>query len=93
MKITDETLKYISSLSKLSIDEDEKEDYKNELSKIITYMDKLNEVDTSGMDFTHVLDNKNVFRRDVPKESISREEILKNAPNENGCFKVPKVME
>lgn len=93
MKITDETLKYISSLSKISIDENEKEDYKKELSKIISYMDALNEVDTEKIDFTHILKNKNVFREDVPKESTEHNEMLKNAPCENGCFKVPKVME
>jgi aspartyl-tRNA(Asn)/glutamyl-tRNA(Gln) amidotransferase subunit C len=95
MKITDEMIDYIGVLARLKITEDEREASKAELSKIIDYMDVLNELDTTGIEaMSHAFPVKNVFREDVIKPSVDREEIILNAANKkDGCFKVPKAVE
>lgn len=86
---------YIGVLARLKITEDEREASKAELSKIIDYMDVLNELDTTGIEaMSHAFPVKNVFREDVIKPSVDREEIILNAANKkDGCFKVPKAVE
>lgn len=95
MKITRETIEHVANLSRLNLTEKEKEKLTVEMGNIITYVDKLNELDTSGIVPTaHVMPIKNVFREDKVEKSFDREQILKNAPTqEEGCFKVPKVVE
>jgi aspartyl-tRNA(Asn)/glutamyl-tRNA(Gln) amidotransferase subunit C len=65
------------------------------MEKIISYVDKLNELDTLGVKpMEHVIPMKNVLREDVSGESYDRERILSNAPKQcDGCFVVPKVVE
>jgi aspartyl-tRNA(Asn)/glutamyl-tRNA(Gln) amidotransferase subunit C len=65
------------------------------MASILEYVDKLNELDTSNVEPTsHVMPVKNVFREDRTENSYDREKILANAPStEDGCFKVPKVVE
>ena len=95
MKISEEEVKHIASLAKLELKEDEVEKYAEQLGQIAQFVEKLNEVDTNGVKPTaHILDIKNVFRKDERKESFKREEILKNAPSKDaGCISVPKVVE
>lgn len=95
MKITKETIEHVANLSRLNLTEEEKEKLTFEMADILTYVDKLNELDTTGVEPTqHVLSIKNVFRKDISGTSYDREKILSNAPSgENGCFKVPKVVE
>jgi len=95
MKISNEEVKHIAKLAKLSLTEEEVEKFSNELGQIATFVEQLNEVDTSGAKPTaHVVDKQNVFRKDEKKESFPREQILKNAPSkEAGCISVPKVVE
>jgi aspartyl-tRNA(Asn)/glutamyl-tRNA(Gln) amidotransferase subunit C len=95
MKITDEMIDYIGVLARLKITGEEREASKAELSKIIDYMDVLNELDTDGIEaMSHAFPVKNVFREDVIKPSVDREEIILNAANKkDGCFKVPKAVE
>lgn len=95
MKITDELLDYIGILARLDITPEEREQDKTEISKIIDYMDTLNELDTTDIEaMSHAFPVKNVFREDDVKPSVDREIITLNAPNKkDGCFKVPKTVE
>ena len=95
MKITNEMIDYIGVLSRLKIKDEEKEKTKNELEKIINYMDTLNGLDTSNTEaMSHAFPVKNVFREDVVKESVDRDKITLNAPaKKDGCFKVPKSID
>ncbi len=94
MKVSKEEVKYIAELAKLDFSEKEVEELSVELSKIISYVDKLNELNTENVEpLSHPLEKKNVFRDDVNKKSISTGEALKNAPDKTEqFFKVPKVI-
>lgn len=93
--ISDETIEYIGILSKLELSDQEKEQAKKELGRMLEYMDKLDELDTSGVEpMSHIFPVNNVFREDVVENGDNRELILKNAPEQkNGSFKVPKTIE
>ena len=95
MKISNEEVKHIAKLAKLSLSDEEVEKYSKDLGDIATFVEQLNEIDISGVEPTaHILDKKNVFRKDEKKDSFPREQILKNAPSkEAGCISVPKVVE
>lgn len=95
MIITREIIEHVANLARLNLTENEKEKLTAEMADILTYVDKLNELDTSGVEpLSHVLPIKNVFREDKVLASFEREKMLSNAPShENGCFKVPKVVE
>lgn len=95
MKVTRDTIEHVAELARLNLAESEIDKLTHEMENIISYVDKLNELDTSGIKpMEHVIPMKNVLREDVSKGSYDREKILKNAPtHEDGCFKVPKVVE
>lgn len=95
MIIDDKLIAYLEELSRLHLSEDEKEKAKTDLSKIISYVDKLGELDTDGLEaMSHPFDYTNNFREDEVKPSFDRELILKNAPkSKDGCFLVPKTVE
>ena len=95
MKISKETVEYVANLARLSLTDEQKIKMIDDLDKILEHVDKLNKLDTSGVEPTaHILPIKNVFREDVIQPSYDREVILKNAPmQEDGCFKVPKIVE
>jgi aspartyl-tRNA(Asn)/glutamyl-tRNA(Gln) amidotransferase subunit C len=95
MKITREQVENVARLARLAISEREKELFTRQLGEILTYIEKLKELDTSKVDPTsHVLPIKNIFREDEVRPSLPREEILKNAPDRTGeFFRVPKIIE
>lgn len=95
MKITKETIEHVANLARLNLSEEEKSTLALDMEQIISYVDKLNELDTSQVEPTnHVIPISNVFREDKSEASYPREKILANAPSsENGCFKVPKIVE
>jgi len=95
MKIKPEEIEYIASLSRLKLAEEEREMYAVHLSQILEHAERLNELNTDGVEPTaHVLPVHNVFREDEVRPSLEREILLANAPDvENGCFKVPKIEE
>jgi aspartyl-tRNA(Asn)/glutamyl-tRNA(Gln) amidotransferase subunit C len=95
MKITDETITYVAALAKLDLSDDEKERAKTDLENIISYMDTMNEIDTSNVEpMSHAFPMKNVFREDVVTNSDDRDNLLSNAPvKKDGCFIVPKTVE
>ena len=95
MKITVKDVQYVANLARLELTDEELGNLTKQLDGILTYMNKLNELDTEGIEpLSHVLPLKNVYREDKVTSSLPVEEALKNAPcREGGFFKVPKVIE
>lgn len=95
MKITNELIDYIGELSRLELSAEEKEGAKKDLTDILNYMDKLNELNTAGAkELTHPFDERNRFRNDEAVNPDQREAMLKNAPSAKGdYFKVFKTVE
>ncbi|WP_022853020.1 Asp-tRNA(Asn)/Glu-tRNA(Gln) amidotransferase subunit GatC [Thermodesulfatator atlanticus] len=94
MAITKEEVEHVAHLARLEFSEDEIDLFAEQLADILTYVAKLNELNTENVEPTyHALRLTNVFREDEVKESYPTDEILKNAPErENGFFVVPKVI-
>ncbi|QAS52119.1 Asp-tRNA(Asn)/Glu-tRNA(Gln) amidotransferase subunit GatC [Halobacillus litoralis] len=94
-RISKDEVKHVANLARLAITEEEATTFTKQLDDIITYAEQLNELDTTGVEpTTHVLDLKNVMRKDEPKKWITQEDALKNAPDQkDGQFKVPSVLE
>ncbi|QSX08061.1 Asp-tRNA(Asn)/Glu-tRNA(Gln) amidotransferase subunit GatC [Alkalibacter rhizosphaerae] len=95
MKLTKEDVIYVADLARLEFTEEELGLYADQLSAILDYEEKLNELDTTNVVPTaHVLPVNNVLREDVVKPSLDREKALMNAPSQDqGCFSVPNVLE
>lgn len=95
MKISEQDIKTVASLSRLRIREEEAEDVIFQLNKILTYVENLQAIDTTNIEpTTYALPMQNVFREDKVKPSLARELALSNAPlKEDGYFKVPRVLE
>ena len=93
--ISDETIEYVGILAKLEISGEEKEQAKRDMGSMLDYIDKLNELDTSGVEpMSHVFPVNNVFREDVVTNGDEHEKILANAPEEKDqSFKVPRTVE
>jgi len=95
MKITKQEVQHVAKLARLELSEQEQEKLTDQLSGILTYVEKLNELDTKGVEPTaHVLNINNVMRDDVIAESLSQERALANAPEKAaGHYKVPRIIE
>lgn len=95
MKITRKEVEHVAHLARLEIKEEDKEQFTEQLSAILTYVEKLNELDTKEVEPTsHVLPIENVFKEDVAGESISTDRALENSPEkEQNHFKVPKIVD
>lgn len=95
MRITDELIAYIEELSRLELSSEEKERAKKDLTDILSYMDKLSELDTTGAkEMTHPFDAANRFREEDGINGDERGAMLKNAPDaRDGYFKVFKTVE
>lgn len=93
--MNDALIDNLAKLSRLQFNDQEKEIIKKDLQRMIEFVDKLQELDTTGVEpLMHMSDSVNVLREDKVQGSISREEALRNAPDSNGVFiKVPKVIE
>lgn len=93
--ITDEVIEHISNLAKLELSEEEKRQAKQDMSKMLDYIDQLNELDTTGVEaMSHVFSVGNVFREDAARNGEDRAAILGNAPSvKAGAFKVPRTIE
>ena len=94
MEVNDELVDQLAHLARLSFKPAEKEEIKNDLQKMISFIEKLNEVDTTGVEpLLFMTDEVNILREDEVKGSISREAGLFNAPDKGDqFFKVPKVI-
>ena len=93
--ISDETMEYVGILAKLELTKEERKEARRDMERMLDYIDKLNELDTDGVEpMTHVFPVNNVFREDVVTNGDDRENILKNAPRKKeGAFQVPKTVE
>lgn len=93
--ISNETIDYVSILAKLELSEEEKETAKKDIAKMLDYIDKLNELDTDGVEpMSHIFEMQNVFREDVITNTDNSALVLQNAPGvKNGMYKVPRIME
>lgn len=94
MEVTDQLLDHLASLSKLSFKEEEREGLRTDLQKMIDFVNKLSEVDTTGVaPLTHMCRPAAMLRDDVPGGMLSQEDALGNAPAvSGGFFVVPKVI-
>lgn len=92
--ISDETIEYVGILAKLELSDTEKEQAKSDMGRMLDYIDKLGELDTTGVEpMSHVFPVQNVFREDVVTNNDTREELLANAPEQkDGMFMVPKTV-
>ncbi len=98
MKITIDQVRYVADLANLTLSEDEVARMAHDLDEILTHMDKLNELDTSGVEpMAQVLyeaGERDTLREDIERPSLSNEEALACAPlSGSGYFKVPRVIE
>ena len=93
--INDETIEYVGILAKLELSDEEKEQAKSDMGRMLDYIDKLGELDTMGVEpMSHVFPVQNVFREDVVTNGDTREQLLANAPEQkDGMFMVPKTFE
>lgn len=94
-RITKEQVEHVAHLARLEVTEEEVEMFTNHLDAIIQYAEQLNELDTENIKpTTHVLDIKNVLRKDEVGETTTHEEMMKNAPDsEDGQIKVPAILD
>jgi aspartyl-tRNA(Asn)/glutamyl-tRNA(Gln) amidotransferase subunit C len=94
MRVTVKEVEKIARLAKLSVSEDETVKFQEQLDEMLDYVDKLNELDTGGVEPTFFIRHGTEgLREDRPAESLSREEALNNAPSHtHGFFSVPKII-
>ena len=93
--ISDETIEYVGILAKLELSDEEKEAAKSDMARMLDHIDKLNELDTTGVEpMSHVFPVNNVFREDVVINGDDSENILSNAPEcKDSAFVVPKTVD
>lgn len=94
MAITRKEIEYIANLSRLTISENEIEEYTKQLSEILEHVNRLQKINTDNIEpMFYAVDIKNVFREDSNETSITRQKVLDAAPStEKNCFKVPKII-
>jgi len=95
MKITIEQVEHVAHLARLSLTDEEKVSMTKDMEMILEFADQINDYEVEDVNATsHVIPINNVFREDIVRESMDRDELLANAPStENGCYSVPKVIE
>ena len=94
-KIDEAQVRQVAKLARLELDDREVSQFSTQLSAIVAYIEKLNELDTDHVEpLAHCLPVHNVLREDVPQPSLSNEAALANAPErEDTYFKVPKILD
>jgi aspartyl-tRNA(Asn)/glutamyl-tRNA(Gln) amidotransferase subunit C len=94
MEVNDALIENLSNLARLEFNEREREEIKKDLQRMIHFVEKLGELDTTGVEpLLHMSPEINVLREDIPYGSVTREEALSAAPATDGVyFKVPKVI-
>jgi aspartyl-tRNA(Asn)/glutamyl-tRNA(Gln) amidotransferase subunit C len=94
-RVSTDMVRHVAMLSRLELSEEEVRHFETDLNNILSYVEKLGELDTSDVPPTsHSLPLSNVFREDEVRPSLSNEEALANAPeHEDGCFRVPMVIQ
>lgn len=94
-KIDIKTVDEIAHLARLEFDEQSKPEILNDINRMLSFVDKLNELDTTNVEpLIYMTDEKNVLRPDVPETTLTQKEALKNAPKKDSdYFKAPKVID
>ena len=94
MEVTDELIDNLSNLARLEFNSAEKEEIRKDLQRMILFVEKLAELDTTGVEpLLHMSPETDILRDDIPGGSVSRAAALSNAPSTDGAyFKVPKVI-
>ena len=94
IEISDDTVDRVAELSRLQFSTEEKHNIKKDLLRIVGFVEKLNELNTEGVEpLIFMSDEKNVLRKDEAEVSITHEEALKNAPDKDSdYFRFPKIM-
>ncbi|OZI10990.1 Asp-tRNA(Asn)/Glu-tRNA(Gln) amidotransferase GatCAB subunit C [Bacillaceae bacterium SAS-127] len=94
-RITEEQVRHVANLARLAVTDEEVEKFTSHLDAIISFAEQLNELDTTDvLPTSHVLDMKNIMRKDEAKPGLPQEEVLKNAPDhQNGQIRVPSIIE
>lgn len=94
-QITEETIDYVSILAKLELSEEEKAQARIDMGKMLDYIDRLGELDTTDVEpMSHVFPVRNVFREDVVTNGDGSRQTLQNAPEEKeGMFVVPRTFD
>ena len=95
MEVNEALIDQIANLSKLSFEGEQKEAIRQDLQRMIAFVDKLSELDTTGVEPLIFMSNEvNRLRDDNPEQSVSHEEALRNAPKKDSdYFRIPKVLE
>ncbi len=94
MEVNDQLVQKLAHLSRLEFNAEERDEIRLDLQRMIAFVEKLNELDTTGVDpLLHMSDEVNVLRDDVVSGMITREEAFRNAPShDDQFFKVPKII-
>ena len=94
-KIDIKTLEEVAHLARLEFDEAGKVEILNDMNRMLAFVDKLNEMDTTDVEpLIYMTDERNVMREDEPKQTLTQKEALQNAPKKDSdYFKVPKVID
>lgn len=92
--ITESTVRHVAKLARLELTPDEESQFTEQLGAILGYVEQLADVDVAGVEPTaHAIPLSNVARPDAPRPSLSRDEVLQNAPvTEQGMFRVPRII-
>jgi aspartyl-tRNA(Asn)/glutamyl-tRNA(Gln) amidotransferase subunit C len=93
MQVTDEMIRKLAGLSRLEFREEELPQVRSDLEKMISFVDRINDLDLSGVEpLLHVTDAQDIFRDDVAEPPLSKKDALANAQvHDDHFFKVPKV--
>lgn len=93
--ISDETIEYVGILAKLELSDEEKEQAKRDMGRMLDYINQMNTLDTEGIEpMSHAFPLENVLREDIVTNGDMREALLANAPEEkDGMFVVPRTFE
>lgn len=94
-KIDIKTVEEVAHLARLEFDEAGKAEILNDMNRMLAFVDKLNEMDTTDVEpLIYMTDERNIMREDEPKQTLTQKEALKNAPKKDSdYFKVPKVID
>ncbi|MCY8344631.1 Asp-tRNA(Asn)/Glu-tRNA(Gln) amidotransferase subunit GatC [Bacillus haynesii] len=94
-RISIEEVKHVAHLARLAITDEEAAMFTEQLDSIISFAEELNEVDTENVKpTTHVLQMKNIMRKDVPDKGLPVEDVVKNAPDQkDGYIRVPSILD
>lgn len=95
MQVDDKLIDKLAHLSRLEFENEAKEEIKKDLTRILSFVEKLNELNTDNVEpLVYMTDEVNVLRDDEVKQTITQEEALKNAPkHDSDYFRVPRVVE